>query len=211
MKFKITVIKICLLVTSKLMVAGCSAPNKVERLSHGGAEDLYELANMYSSGRNVKKDEQMSMHYLNLASERGSVGARYTLAVRYDKKGDLKNAVKWYKKAAEPKHFNGHAMLRLARIYQSGELGEVDLDAALENYTNAAKLGYAEAMFEVAQIHESKGHDKKAFTWYWIAEKGGVIEAKHKAEVIGFKFKSMDVLDLERKAHRLAKLYLYSY
>ncbi|ELP5899860.1 sel1 repeat family protein [Vibrio vulnificus] len=211
MNLEVSVIKICILVTSVLMLLGCSVSSKVERLSHGGAEDLYELANMYSSGRIVNIDEQMSMYYLSLASERGSVGAMYTLAVRYDKNGDLKKATKWYKKAAEPRHFNGHAMLRLARIYQSGELGGVNLDLAVESYINAAKLGYVEAIPEVARIYESKGHDKKAFIWYRIAERGGLSEAKYKAEVIGFKIKPMEVLDLEYKAHLFVKRYLSSY
>lgn len=203
--------KICLIVTSMFVIVGCTMPNKVERLSRGGAEDLYELASMYSSGRNVKQDEYKSMHYLRLASERGSVGAKHILAMRYDSKGDLKNAEKLYKKIAEPQYHNGHAMLRLAKIYQNGELGEVDTDAALENYTNAAKLGYSEAMFEMAKIYEGKGQYKKAFIWYWVAEQGGVGMARSKAEVIGFKFKPMEVLELERKAHRLAKLYLHFY
>ncbi len=205
------IIKISLIGAIMLGLSGCQTINKPVQLSEGNAEDLYELALMYRVGDDVDKDHDKFLKYLEMSADKGSIGARYTLALHHDKNGNIEDAVVWYSKISDPKHFHGHAMIRLGDIYRDGELGEIDNDAALKHYENASKLGYVDAMVELAHIHMLKENYEDAYVWYRVAERGGLAQAKLMAEDTAFIMSDDEVLDLDKEVKKKVRLYVQSY
>ncbi len=61
----------------------------------------YELGYRYKKGLGVDKDSEKASNWFHGAAEDGHLGALYEVGLYYELKGDERNAIKYYRKAAE--------------------------------------------------------------------------------------------------------------
>lgn len=84
------------------------------------ADDDYNQGLEYQNGWNGKsKDPLKAMTFFRSAAAKGSSDAQCILGDYYRDHGDGKNALKWYKMAAD--HNHSHALYELAAIYSEGK------------------------------------------------------------------------------------------
>lgn len=61
----------------------------------------YELGYRYKKGLGVDKDSKEASSWFYMAADEGHLGALYEVALYYELKGDERNAIKYYRRAAE--------------------------------------------------------------------------------------------------------------
>ena len=111
------------------------------------------------------------------AANRGNSQAQYQVGIMYARgqgvENDPKNALYWYRKAAEQD--NADALFTLGDTYRFGELGVSKNTAeAFDFYLKAANLGHAKAMSSLAYIYEKISGDKyEAAQWQLKSIKHG--------------------------------------
>lgn len=151
----------------------------------GKASALERLANYYAMGLFVAENATLAADYLEKAAAAGSAAAQYRLGENYRKgKGrpvDLTKAVAWYRRAADQQHLP--AINQLADLLRKGGEGvPADHPEALRLSRQAAALGNAEAMTEVAgMLRRGEGVAKdvqEAFRLYQAAAEKGYAYAK---------------------------------
>lgn len=87
------------------------------------------------------------------AAKTGESGAQYQLGLYYEeKRGDYKEAFKWYGKAAAQKHTE--AVYRLGRCYEYGKGVDKDYKKAVEYYRQAADKDHAGAQYRLGCCYE---------------------------------------------------------
>ena len=103
---------------------------------------------------------------------------------------DIREAIKWYTKAAEQGHIE--AMMYLGHIYDLGPSYGIyaDLEKAIHWYTKAAKQGNIKAQYELGWIYSKPGSEvkdyEKAVYWYKKAAEQGCEYAQNS---LGFMYK----------------------
>jgi tetratricopeptide (TPR) repeat protein len=112
---------------------GSNAERKyLDAANEGDAEAQYKLSMCYEKGKEVKKNSEEALKWLQLAANGGHVTAQLKMGgCCYDGKGvkqDYAEAIKWFQKAAE--QGNADALVRLARCYYNGVGVKRDLDQA---------------------------------------------------------------------------------
>ncbi|GAA2131783.1 tetratricopeptide repeat protein [Nocardioides bigeumensis] len=101
-----------------------------------------------------------------------SANAMHSVAQEYDFRGEFKEAVHWYTKAAE----NGHvgAMHDLGAAY----LDRDDRNLAIGWFTKAAEAGGdATDMFVVGALNEKQGNPEQAIRWFTRAAEAGHVSS----------------------------------
>jgi TPR repeat protein len=110
---------------------------------------------------------------------KGNAGAQYNLGIMYDNGygvlQDHKEAVKWWRKAAEQGHSS--AQFNLGNMYNKGQGVLRDYKEAVKWYRKAAKQGLPQAQYNLGNMHQ-KGQgvlqDKvMAVMYYSIAAVSG--------------------------------------
>lgn len=96
--------------------------------------------------------------------------------------GDIERAHFYFKSAAERGHPMG--MFGLARMYQYGDLGEIDNEKAEKWHYEAARRDVIPAQYYYAKLLCDKGEWKKAFPWMEKAAKGNFTEAQHDLAIL---------------------------
>jgi hypothetical protein len=102
----------------------------------------------------------------------------YAKASFYSQKSDHKNALDYYRKAAEKGNIDG--MFMSASYCIDGKAGKADYQEALKWYIKAAEQGNADAMFMAGILYNEKPqiNYKKAFEWFKKAAENDNITAK---------------------------------
>lgn len=89
----------------------------------GNVPAQYNLAEMYSSGNYIPKDDEEAVKWYRKAAAQGNIRAQYKLGNIYYSGNyipqDHKQAFKWYRKAAEQGH--GDSQVRLGDMYKDGK------------------------------------------------------------------------------------------
>lgn len=121
----------------------------------GSSLAQFEVGKIYCSGKGKVKDERLGVEWFRKAAESGNVDAQEKLGELYyngttEIARDCKEAVKWLRLAAK----NGRvsAMLMVAKCYDQGAMGYVNLDEAIEWYDMAAKKENASARVRLASL-----------------------------------------------------------
>ncbi len=156
------------------------------------------LAEMYSLGRGVARDETEAIGWYRQAAELGHVEAQLTLGSRYDTgRGvarDTNEAVRWYLQAAEQGAAEATAWVRrmaeqgraeaqhgLGVMYAEGRGVTQDEAEAVRWHRLAAEQGHAEAQLALGVMYESgRGvtqDEAEAARWYRMAAEQGEAEA----------------------------------
>ncbi|KXS08868.1 HCP-like protein, partial [Gonapodya prolifera JEL478] len=110
------------------------------------------------------------------AADQGHVVAQtrlgFMLMHRYGVKWDYKEAVKWFKKAAEEQNFPVAKVL-LAECYLLGLGVEENLEQAIRYLSDVAQDGNADAQFNMGMVCEHQNNFDGAKSWYKEAVKQG--------------------------------------
>ena len=121
----------------------------------GDADAQFALAEIYASGRGVKKDIAKAENWYFQAAKQGHAVAMVELGMMYEHgngvKIDTAYAVTWYQKAANLD--NVQAQFRLASMLESGRGVKKDETMALSWYQKAAAQGQRYAQLELAAAY----------------------------------------------------------
>ena len=151
----------------------------------------YRLGSLHIQGRGVAKDEnkakalfkESKIGLLNLAG-RNDPQAQAFLGVMYNRgmgvEQDFKEAVKWYRKAAE--QGNAVAQYNLGQMYREGQGVEQDFKEAVKWYRKAAEQGDVDAQYNLGVMYATgRGVEKdeeEAIKWLRKAAEQGNKPAK---------------------------------
>ncbi|WP_233468588.1 tetratricopeptide repeat protein [Zooshikella ganghwensis] len=95
----------------------------------------FKAGTMYLSGRVERAGEvnrEKGFQLIKAAAEQGFVEAESEIAYLYEKKGNNKEACKWYKSSAEKDYIFSY--LKTARCYRQGKAFKKDIQEALKWY-----------------------------------------------------------------------------
>ncbi len=145
---------------------------------------LFEEAEKYMYGKEVKCSYEKAMELYLKAAEEGSCDAMYKLALIYRDgeivSRDFSKSMEYYEKYAATGDNLG--LLRLAQIYRKGEICKKDDEKAMELYLKAAQQGFDKAQNNLATMYKGKGDYVNAAYWYEQAVQQGNATAKKNLE-----------------------------
>lgn len=149
------------LLLASTLVAGCATDPKVglsprsEQLlaqaNAGNAEAQFALASAYDSGNGAPRNAAESMRWYRAAAEQGLPEAQNSVGSGLQAEKKYVEARDWYRKAADQDH--ALATNNLAYLYDLGLGVPQDRREAFRLYMRAAELGWAEAMWNVANMY----------------------------------------------------------
>jgi serine/threonine protein kinase len=121
----------------------------------GDANAMEELAESYSNGEGVAKNDAEAVEWFTLAAKAGSSSAMLSLGGLYLLGSDGveendEDAAKWFQKAADLK--NAAAIYDLGKLYEDGQGVPRNMDKAKELYLESAKLGNAFAQRRLSEL-----------------------------------------------------------
>jgi TPR repeat protein len=106
---------------------------------HGSAPAQNTLGGMLSNGDGVRKNIDQALLWLKKAYRSGISCAAQNIAITYRENGDLKAAVKWFRKAASAREGDGDALVELGIHYYWGKGVRKDATAAVDCFRRATK------------------------------------------------------------------------
>jgi uncharacterized protein len=104
---------------------------------HGSGHAQNNLGILLSNGTGVRKNVEESLVWLRRAIRAGDSCARHNIAITYRENGDLKTAVKWFRKAAEAD--DADALIQLGIHYYWGKGVRKNPRAAVQCFRIATK------------------------------------------------------------------------
>jgi serine/threonine protein kinase len=121
----------------------------------GDANAMEELAESYSNGEGVAKNDAEAVEWFTLAAKAGNSSAMLTLGGLYLLGNDGveqndEDAAKWFQKAADLK--NAAAIYDLGKLYEDGQGVPRNMEKAKELYLESAKLGNAFAQRRLSEL-----------------------------------------------------------
>ena len=120
---------------------------------------------------------------------------------------DDKEAVKWYRKAAELEYAG--AMFNLGNIYANGEGVTQDFTEAVKWYRKAAELGNAGAMEDLGVMYKfGRGvieDDVEAYAWINVAAAKGRKQAAAGRDVIEKVITPEQIAEGQKRSHEIMK------
>lgn len=139
----------------------------------------YQLAELYSSGENLKPDYEKAFTYCKAAASGGHADAEHLLALMYESglgtKPDFEQAYIYETRAAL--HGSVEASYQSGIMSENGIGTEPDMEKAKEYYESAATLGHDGAAFKLGYFYENGIGTKRdyfqALTWYTTAANNG--------------------------------------
>ncbi|HUA68889.1 MAG TPA: tetratricopeptide repeat protein [Candidatus Saccharimonadales bacterium] len=116
---------------------------------------------------------------LKAKAEAGDAAAQTSLGEIYEQGNgvtqDMKEAVKWFRKAADQNYPDALALL--GEMTQAGQGVKADPAAAAQLYTQAAEKGSVAGQYNLAYLYEQgigvEKNEAKASKWYQLAAEGG--------------------------------------
>lgn len=126
---------------------------------------------IYAQGIEVEKDINKAKYYLSKASENGNIKAQLYLAQLYFDEKNYKEAINFFRKAANQN--NKTAKFKLARMYEAGEGVEKDLDEAIKLYKESTTIEMNEVQNSIGIEFYNNEEYNKAFEYYQEAAKKG--------------------------------------
>lgn len=121
------------------------------RAEKGDARAQLLLATAYDNGTGAPRDRGEAMRWYRAAAEQGDAEAQNSVGSVLQADKDYPGARAWYQKAADQAH--PLALNNLAYLYDLGLGVPQDRQRALALYTQAANLGWAESMWNLANMY----------------------------------------------------------
>lgn len=143
----------------------------------GDADSQFTLANIFDSGRGAPRNGAEAMKWYQKAAEQGHVEAQNSLGSIYQAEKRYSEALLWYQKAAD----HGHALAtnNLAYLYDHGLGVPQSRKKGHELYMKSANLGWAEAMFNLANMYGAGqlGEVDYYKAYVWCSRSGKYVES----------------------------------
>jgi TPR repeat protein len=172
----------------------------------GHPESQYILALAYHEASGVERDEEECKKWMLASAEQGYSKAEFSIAARYYKASDYKNAFTWFMRAAGQKH--SRAELNVGSMYYVGEGTTKDLQQALYWFQRAAEHGEISALRIISSMYATgTGVTKDPVTSYaymQAAADSGNQEASRRLEKMKAALSDMQILEANRRASELA-------
>lgn len=135
---------------------------KAKALAEGGNADAMEsIANLYSYGTGVKRDDAEALRWRTTAAEQGNLYSQYSLALAYTNGNngapkDESQAAKWFQKVSEAaERGDAYAAYLLSALWRFGKKNDAEADKWRRK---AAELGNQQAKKDLEKRLEA---DKK--------------------------------------------------
>ena len=125
-----------------------------ELLTRAKAGDMsaqFHLANAYDSGRGAPRDGKEAMRWYAAAAEQGDAEAQNSVGSGLQAEKRYSEALVWYEKASLQNH--ALATNNLAYLHDLGLGVAQDRQKAFHLYSQAANLGWAEAMWNLSNMY----------------------------------------------------------
>lgn len=169
----------------------------------GDAEAQYELGGCYEFGGGAERDIDAARKWYAKAAAQGHKKAAARLRLLDPPKPPTADEMKEYRRNAGKG--DAEAMFQLAQCFEFGYHGPRDPDAALRNYSYAAKKGHEEAGKRLETMKEELTPSEAEVKKYFADARKGIAEAQYQAArclEFGFRVKanSRSAGDLYRKA-----------
>ncbi|MFY7698442.1 MAG: tetratricopeptide repeat protein [Legionella sp.] len=142
------------------------------------AAQMY-CAAAYLFGFGVKKNPEIAKKYYIAAAKNGNSVAQYTLAetfINSHQAANRKLGIAWLTKAVA--QGNPAAQLKLAKLYDEGQLVQHDSNKANELLNAAITQHYRPAMYHMAERLWQQRNEQAAFSWYKKAAEQGYLPAQ---------------------------------
>jgi uncharacterized protein len=152
---------------------------------------LFNLGCMYEYGYGVAQDAEEALRWQIWAAEQGNLAAIFGLIDHYEFNGpdheqNDEQALHWYRMAADQGYpwtesdFGMDKFFDLGKRCRSSDNGdEADDEKAREYYLVAAKLGHAEAQYQLALMLAENGYEPESTYWFKCSAELGFGPAQH--------------------------------
>lgn len=158
----------------------------------GDAKDQYNLGMMFATGKGpyghgtYTLDFDRAKQWLEKSAAQGNVEARHGLGYVYEQLGDMANALRHYRIAADKNH--APSIISLAMSYSMGDGVEEDAQKAHELFLKAANLDdpFAQYMTGFNLFHGNGVEENipEAAQWYMKAAAQGEEHAQYEMGMI---------------------------
>ena len=125
----------------------------VTKAESGDVEAQFRVGSAYDTGLGAPRNGSKAKKWYLLSANNGHAEAQNSIGSIFQAEKKYKEALPWYAKAAEQNH--ALAINNLAYLYDLGLGVKQDRQKGLELYTKAANLGWAEAMWNIANTYGS--------------------------------------------------------
>jgi len=122
-----------------------------QKAKAGDTEAQYRLATAYDSGQGVRRSGRKAKKWYLIAANRGHLESQNSIGSIFQAEKNYRKAFEWYKKAAAESHLV--ALSNLGYLYDQGFGIEQSRIKAEELYIASANLGWADAMFNLANLY----------------------------------------------------------
>lgn len=133
--------------------AAQSLAELTQKAASGDTEAQYQLGAAYDAGRDVPRDLAEALKWYRRAAEAGHIEAQNSLGSAMQAEQRYAEALAWYEMAAAKGH--ARSISNLAALYDAGLGATQDRRKAFDLWTQAAEMGWAEAMWSLAYQYRS--------------------------------------------------------
>jgi uncharacterized protein len=123
----------------------------IEKADAGDVKAQFLVGSAYDTGKGAPRDGEKAMKYYLLAANQGDAEAQNSVGSGLQAEKKYSEALSWYQRAAENNH--PLALNNLAYLYDLGLGVTQDRAKAFELYSRSANLGWAHAMWNVANMY----------------------------------------------------------
>lgn len=123
----------------------------ITKAKAGDTEAQFRVGTAYDFGKGAPRDSAEAFKWYEMAAKRGHAEAQNSVGSGLQAEKKYAEAIPWYEKASA----QGHALAtnNLAYLYDLGLGVTQDRKAAFDLYYKAANLGWAEAMWNLANMY----------------------------------------------------------
>ncbi|MFG6485477.1 tetratricopeptide repeat protein [Roseateles sp. BYS78W] len=145
----------------------------ISKAEAGDAQAQFKVSVAFDYGRGAPRDGKEAMKWYRLAADQGLAEAQNSVGSGLQADKRFAEARPWYEKAAAQRH--ALATNNLAYLYDLGLGVPQDRQKGFELYLKAADLGWAEAMWNIANMYGAGQLGEKdlvkACIWAWRARR----------------------------------------
>lgn len=139
----------------------------------GDPEAQFRLANLYDSGQGLPRSGSKAKKWYEKAARQGHAESQNSMGSIYQAEEQYDKALFWYRQAAD--QGNALAINNLAYLYDLGLGVPQNRQKAHELYMKSASFGWAEAMFNLANMYGAgqlgETDNYKAYIWCFRSHK----------------------------------------
>jgi hypothetical protein len=127
----------------------------IAKADAGNADAQFRVGSAYDTGNGAPRSGENAMKYYLMAAEQGHADAQNSVGSALQAEEKFSEAFGWYERAVA----QGHALAtnNLAYLYDLGRGVKQDRRKGFELYSRAADLGWAESMWNIANMYGA-GH-----------------------------------------------------